>query len=245
MNIIKKQLNASFNSNNKNSQKSRIMTLSKEDQELFDFIKNYNYSNNKVKGDFNLIQSPKKNKHEEYKAKLLNQIGAISNKILSEKTQEEKNQEKIINDLLYKKDFKYDLEKRGMKYNHLDKSQSLIKRKLLPKLSPQNKYNQLNKSNKDILLYSRIKTDDNYEDQRASFSDLINADKKNEKYYLLIRNNINGKKQQLPPVNKFKWNYHKLKLDKNNAIDYTDQKHEEMMKLYKELEYKKKNRFVI
>ena len=240
MNIIKKQLNASFNSNNKNSQKSRIMTLSKEDQELFDFIKNYNYSNNKVKGDFNLIQSPKKNKHEEYKAKLLNQIGAISNKILSEKTQEEKNQEKIINDLLYKNDFKYDLEKRGRKYNHLDKSQSLIKRKLLPKLSPQNKYNQLNKSNKDILLYSRINTDDSYEKQRASFFDLINADKKNEKYYLLIRNNINGKKQQLPPVNKFKWNYHKLKLDKNNAIDYTDQKHKEMMKLYKELEYKKK-----
>ena len=71
---------------------------------------------------------------------------------------------------------------------------------------------------------------------------------RDEKYMLNmneIGNNINDKKQQLPPVNKFKWNYHKLKLNKNNAIGHTDQKHEEMMKLYKELEYKKKNRFVI
>jgi hypothetical protein len=242
--LIKKQLNASFNSNNKNAQKSRLMTLSKEDQELFDFIKNYNISNNKEKGDLNLIQSSKKNKHEEYKAKLLNQIGAISNKILTEKTQEEKNQEKLINDLLYKNDFNYNLEKRGEKYHHLGKSQSSVKRKLLTKIFPHNRSNQLNKSKKDILLYSRIITDGNYEKERAPFFDLINS-KKNKNYYLLIRNNINGKKQQLPPVNKFKWNYHKLKLDINNDIDHTAQKNEEMIKLYKEMKYKNKNRFVI
>ena len=221
------------------------MILSKEDKELFDLIRNYNISNNLVYRDLNLIQSLKKNKYEKNKVKLVDQIDAISNKILSEKTQEEKNQEKLIKDLLYKNDFNYNLEKRRDKYNHLDKSQSSVKRKMLPKLSPQNKSNQLNKSKKDILMYSRINTDENYEKGKALFFDLINSDKKNKNYYLLIRNNINGKKQQLPPVKKFKWNYHKLKLDINNAIDRTDQKHEEMMKLYKEFEYKKKNRFVI
>jgi len=240
MNIIQKQHNDSLNSKNKNSHKSRIM-ISKEDEELFDLIRNYNISNSFVNRDLN----SKKNKHEKNKVKLVDQIGAISNKILSEKTKEEKNQEKLINDLLYKYDFKYNLEKRRDKYNHLDKSQSSIRRKLLPKLSPQNRANQLNKSKKDILIYSRINTEENYEKERASFFDLVNSNKKNKNYYLLIRNNINDKKQQLPPVNKFKWNYHKLKLNKNNAIGHTDQKHEEMMKLYKELEYKKKNRFVI
>ena len=241
MNIIQKQHNDSLNSNNKNSHKSRIMLLSKEDEELFDLIRNYNISNSFLNRDLN----SKKNKHEKNKVDLVDQIGSISNKILSEKTQEEKNQEKLINDLLYKNDFNYNLEKRREKYNHLDKSQSSVRRKLLPKLSPQNRSNQLNKSKKDILMYSRINTEENCEKEKASFFDLINLDKKNKNYYLLFRNNINDKKQQLPPLNKFKWNYHKLKLDKNNAIDHTDQKHEEMMKLYKELEYKKKNRFVI
>ena len=127
----------------------------------------------------------------------------------------------------------------------MEKSKSSVKRKLLPKLSPQHKFIQLNKSKKDILIYSRINTDENYKKENASFFDLINSNKKNKNYYLLIRNNINGKKQQLPPVNKFKWNYHKLQLDINNAIDHTDQKNEEMMKLYKEKINKNKNRFVI
>jgi len=240
MNIIEKH-NDSLNSYNKNSSKSRLMILSKEDEELFDLIRNYNVPSSLVNRDLN----SKKNKHEKNKIKLVDQIGAISNKILSEKTQEEKNQEKLINDLLYQNDFKYILEKRREKYNHLDKSQSSVKRKLLPKLSPQNRSNQLNKSKKDILMYSGINTEENYEKERASFFDLINSDKKNKNYYLLFRNNINCKKQQLPPVNKFKWNYHKLKLDVNNAIDPSDQKHEEMMKLYKEMEYKNKNRFAI
>lgn len=217
------------------------MILSKEDEELFDLIRNYNILNSLANRDLN----SKKNKQEKNKIKLVDQIGAISNKILSEKTQEEKNQEKLINDLLYQNDFKYILEKRREKYNHLDKSQSSVRRKLLPKLSPQNRSNQLNKSKKDILMYSGIIAEENYERERASFYDLINSDKKNKNYYLLFRNNINCKKQQLPPVNKFKWNYHKLKLDINNAIDPSDQKHEEMMKLYKEMEYKNKNRFVI
>ena len=245
MNIKPKQHNEHFNTNIYNSQKSRIMILSKEDQELFDLIKKYNISNNIVNGDFNLIHSSKKNKLEEYKAKILNQVSAISNRILSKKSQEEKNQEKIINNLLYKNDCNHNLEKRGEKYFRLEKSKSSVKRKLLPKLSPQNKFIQLNKSKKDILIYSRINTDENYKKENASFFDLINSNKKNKNYYLLIRNNINGKKQQLPPVNKFKWNYHKLQLDINNAIDHTDQKNEEMMKLYKEKVNKNKNRFVI
>ena len=243
MNIIQKQHNESLNLNNKNLQKSKIMILSKEDEELFNFIKNYNIS--KANRDLSLIQSSKKNKHGEYKAKLLNQIGSISNKILSEKTQDEKKQEKLINDLLYRNDFNYNLEKKREKYNRLDKSQRLLRRNFLPKLSPQNTSNQLNKSKKDIILYSRINTDENYGKDKISFFNLINSDKNNRNYYLLVGNNKNSKKQQLPPVNKFMWNYHKLKLDKNNAIDYTDQKHEEMMKLYKDLEYKKKHRFVI
>jgi len=242
MNIIQKAHNDYLNSNNKKSQKSRIMILSKEDEELLNLINKYNISKNILNRDF---QSPKKNKIEKNKVKLVDQIGAISSRILSEKTQEEKNEEKLINDLLYKNDFNCNLDKKGEKYYHLYKSQSSVKKKLLPKLSPQKRFNQLNKSKKDIFFYSRNYTDENYENERKSFFDLINSEKKNKNYYLLIKNSRNGKKQVLPPVNKLKWNYHKIKLDINNEIDHNDQKREEIMKFYKEFESKKKNRFVI
>ena len=42
----------------------------------------------------------------------------------------------------------------------------------------------------------------------------------------------------MPPINRFRFEYQKLKLDVNNKIAHEDQQHENMMRMYKELEMK-------
>ena len=42
----------------------------------------------------------------------------------------------------------------------------------------------------------------------------------------------------MPPINRFSFKHQKLKLDVNNEIDHADQQHENMMRMYKELEMK-------
>ena len=51
------------------------------------------------------------------------------------------------------------------------------------------------------------------------------------------------KKSFLPPINKYKLNIKRIKLNINNEMDKNEE--ETMMKLYKELEFQNKNKFVI
>lgn len=64
-------------------------------------------------------------------------------------------------------------------------------------------------------------------------------DKKNNNYLM----NSEKKKFILPPISHFKFKIHRIKLNINNDIDKNEE--EKMMKLYKELEFQNKNKFVI
>ena len=53
----------------------------------------------------------------------------------------------------------------------------------------------------------------------------------------------NNSKYFLPPIQQFRYNVKKLKLNINNNVNKSEE--EKMMKLYKEYEFLNKNKFVI
>ena len=144
--------------------------------------------------------------------------------------------------------------------NNKFKRHNSIKKKLLTnifssELSQPKNINKKSYSKKAIFSnnnYSHIYSNNYNEiyDMNAPFSNQninnLNSEDKNKKYYIIKSNkNIHNKRGELPPINSFRFKFHKLRLNVNNEIDYTDQQHEEMMKQYKEIEFKNKNRFFV
>ena len=241
----------------------KIKALSKDEEELLYLLNKNNYSNIISNTELNLIRyshnenSEKKLrnniKRDKYNDNLVNQVGEVSNKINYEKSLQELKREKMYNDILYNnsQNDKNDnnivsyLDKRKISRNksknQIIKSQSLVKDKLLPKLSNYNLLIQSKKLNskKNIIDNNSPKFDIDWITVSKSN---INSDRQYKKNYYVITSKKNLK-SKLPPINRPKLNIHNMKLKVNNEIDNSDKY--DMMKLYKQLEYQNKYRFVI
>jgi len=234
-----------------------VLSLSKEEEELLYLFKKNNLANKISMTDLSLLnynqfnRLKKNNVKYENNQKLLNQIEDMYSKIYREKPLKK---QELLHNMLYnnsENDNSYSEKK------NIFKKQNSIKKKLLPKLitpelsQPKN-LKKKNNSRKAILL-SNIYTNNEINDaNEASFPNSNNnSEDKNKKCYYIIKSNKNINdnrqkgKEQLPPINKFRFKFHKLKLNINNEIDFSDQQHEDMMKMYKEIEYKNKNKFFV
>ena len=259
MNNIESNNNNIINLKKKNTNNNYSKQLTKEEEDLLYIINKSSLANKIIMTDLDLFKYnefdflKKRNlMHEKNNQKLLAQVGIISNKIYKDISPERGRNRKLLHDLLFNYSDNNDnsfLENNKKYKNKINKSQS-IKKGFLPKIfnsePSEKRINHINYSNKRILTNN--KEINNIEG--ISFTNDINniedKDKnKNKKYYYVIKNNKNIKKQLLPPINKQLFKLHRLKLNVDNIIDPTDQKHEDMMKMYKEIEFKNKNRFVI
>jgi len=256
---------------NKDNSKSRniihngnpkIKSLSKDEEELLYLLNKNNYSNIISNTELNLIRfshnenSEKKLrnniKRDRYNDNLVNQVGEVSNKINYEKSLQELKREKMYNDILYNnsQNDKNDnnivayLDKnkisRNKSKNKIIKSQSSVKDKLLPKLSNYNLLIQSKKLNSKKNMFDNSPKFDI--DWITVSKSNINSDRQYKKNYYVITSKKNLK-SKLPPINRPKLNIHNMKLKVNNEIDNSDKY--DMMKLYKQLEYQNKYRFVI
>ena len=84
--------------------------------------------------------------------------------------------------------------------------------------------------------------------QNKSLNSSIKKNNEKKNNFLLDKKNVylmktDKKKSFLPPINKYKLNIKRIKLNINNEMDKNEE--ETMMKLYKELEFQNKNKFVI
>ena len=233
---------------------NHIIPLSKEEEELLYLIKKSNFVNKISITEFDLFKlnddnllNKEMNKRRKDNEKLVNQIELVYNKINKDKPHEESKRKRLMHEMLFNIPKDCDRHKR----NKNDGNQ-ISKKNLLPKLfssemSQQKKSNKLNNSRKDIFNNSKL-----YSNTESNTNILIphslsnnNSQDKNKKLYYIIQPNKNSSKSRLPPINKFRYKFHKLKLDVNNEIDHSDQQHEEMMRMYREIEFRNKNRFVI
>ena len=254
---------------NKNS---KIKSLSKDEEELLYLLNKNNYSNIISNTELNIIKlshnenSEKKSRNnimrDKYNDYLVNQIGEVSNKINYVKSLQELKREKMYNDILFNnsQNDKNDNNIVGNSYldknkiskskNQIIKSQSSVKNKLLPKLFNYNlliKSKNLNSKRNIIENNSpnpKLKNGKFDIDWVTISKTNANSDRNYKKNYYVITSKKNLK-SKLPPINRFKLNIHNMKLKVNNEIDHSDKYHEDMMKLYKQLEYQNKNRFVI
>ena len=270
MNNIESNNNNIINFKKKKIDSNYLTPLTKEEEELLYLINKSSIANKILLADLDIFKYnefdllKKRNlKHEKNNQKLLAQIGIISNKIYKEKSPEIVRNRQLFHDLLYNNTDNNDnsfLEKNKNYKNKVNKSQS-IKKGLLPKIIKSEKsekklLNQINYSKKRVITNNNENIISNSENNNniegISLANAINniedidKDKnKNKKFYYVFKNNKNIKKKLLPPINKQLFKLHRLKLNVNNIIDPTDQKHEDMMNMYKEIEYKNKHRFVV
>jgi hypothetical protein len=253
---------------------SKIKSLSKDEEELLYLLNKNNYSNMISNTELNLIKfihnenSEKilrnNTKRERYNDNLVNQVGEVSNKINYEKSLQEIKRERMYNDILFNNSQNKKNDNNNVGNSYLDKnkiskskiqiikSQSSVKNKLLPKLLNYNILIQSKKVNskKNIFENNSPNPDPNLKNEKFDIDWVtvsktnVNSDRKYKKNYYVISSKKNLK-SKLPPINRFKLNIHNLKLKVNNEIDHTDKYHEDMMKLYKQLEYQNKYRFII
>ena len=249
---------------------SKIKSLSKDEEELLYLLNKNKYSNMISNTELNLIKfNPNENsekkfryniKRDRYNDNLVNEVGEVSNKINYEKSLQERKREQLYNGILFnnsqndKNDNNsviksyLDKSKISKSKNQIIKSQSSGKNKLLPKLSNYNLliHNKKLNSNKNIIENnSPNMMKERFDIDWVTISKTnLNSDRKYKKNYYVITSKKNLK-SKLPPINRCKLSIHNMKLKVNNEIDPTDKYHEDMMKLYKQLEYQNKNRFVI
>ena len=205
-------------------------------------------------------------KRDRYNDNLVNQVGEVSNKINYEKSLQEIRRERMYNDILFNNSQNKKKDNNNVGNSYLDKnkiskskvqiikSQSSVKNKLLPKLLNYNILIQSKKVNSKKNLFENNSPNPNpnpnlknekFDIDWVTISKTnVNSDRKYKKNYYVITSKKNLK-SKLPPINRFKLNIHNMKLKVNNEIDHTDKYHEDMMKLYKQLEYQNKFRFVI
>ena len=241
---------------NKEFKRMKKLLLSKEEEELLYLMGKNNFANQISMTDLNLLPNNDNNKKRNNKnnVNLVNQIGLVYNKIYEKDKYRKINNKKLLDDI-----FKNNSEIFDNSYicNNKDilsenkEERKKTKRRNLPKIirsqfSKDNGSNKLYKSRKDIKIPNNISYFNN-ELTASNVNNRIHSENKFKQYYYLIKNNKNksNRKLLLPPINNVLFKCHKLKLNINNEIDPTDEKHEEMMKLYKEIEIRNKNRFVI
>ena len=248
-------------SRNKNKMNIPIVSLKSEEEELLYLMKKCNLVDNIVQTEQDLLknnsQLKKRNLEQQLNNQiLLSQVDSVYNKIYQENSFAKQNKKKL-HDFLF--NFSENIEnsfreRQKLLQNKYEQRKKSIKKKLLPKIviHEQNKINQINNmSKKNLLTSSNVnkgKEDESMDGRSFSYSKK-NILRENSKKYYLIKGNKNMennvKNNKLPPINKSMFKYHKLKLSVNNQIDLTDQKHEDMMKMYKELELRNKRRFMI
>lgn len=258
MNNKESNLNFIINSKINNLKNFPMIPLSRDEKELIYLMKKYNFSNKIVMTEFDLFKynEPLKkinSKHELNNKKLLDQVDLIYNKIYKEKIPQKSQSRKILHDMLFnysENNENSHINKRILFQNKIDESQNPVRKKILPKLFSSElsrKIFNLNLPKENLIINNNSNNiDENNIFNGNSFSHSNNSLDKNKKFYYLSKPNKNNKKKKLTPINRrFHFKCHKLKLNVNNDVDYSDQKHEEMMKMYKEIEYRNKNRFMI
>ena len=255
--------NKVINSRNKISKDNPSFPLSKEEEELLYLINKSNFVNKISLTNLKLLKYGdyssliKKNYfNNNNNQKLISQVGLIYNRICKQ-PQENKKTKKLYHDMLFhnsESNENYHLERNNKSVNNrIDKSQSSIKKRIIPKLFDlEDKINLLNKSRKEIFVNKNTNINsshDNDDLKEKYIHDKNNSVDKNKKFFYIIKSHKNmnkkNKRNCLPPINRFRIKFNKFKLSVNNEIDYSDQKHEDMMKMYKEIEFKNKNKFIV
>lgn len=171
-------------------------------------------------------------KHNQNNQKILNQIQSLSNKIYENNSQDKKR--KMLDDLLFPKPKYY--KNYLMKDNN--STNNIEQRNLFKLSSPQ----------KEQIYYNN-KYDYDYDNKKENSFSIINynPEDKNKKCFYIIKQDKSKEKirdkNYLPPINKFKYKYHKIKLKVNNTTGQNEE--ENMIKLFKALEFQKKHKFVL
>ena len=202
------------------------LIILKEDENFLHQIKNKKFIYKISKTELNLAKKnynlkPLNPEHNLFNQKILNQIKTISNKIYKDKSQEKKT--KMLHDILYSE----------QKNNNNNNFNNNLK----------NKDNNNNNEFKNNSVH-KISNKDNKNINHINKKDIIkvNNSYSNKNNYNSIKTN-NNEKLFLPPIHQFKYSVKKLKLNINNETN--DDNEEKMMKLYKELEFRGKNKFVV
>ena len=169
-------------------------------------------------------------KHNLNNNKILNQIQSISKKIYLNSPQDKKN--KMLREILFSQ-YKGDY---NIKSNNNIYSNN----------SDNNNDNNINHYNRQNNFFHKVTSIENKSINIRIKKD--NEKENKENYSLLQRKSYNevktnNSKYFLPPIQQFRYNVKKLKLNINNNVNKSEE--EKMMKLYKEYEFLNKNKFVI
>ena len=261
---IKSSNNKVNNSRNKISENNQAFQLSREEEEILYLINKCKFKDQISMTDLKLLNyndyanlNKKNYLRDNNNLKLINQVELIYNRIYKQPQEKQRNK-KLLHDMLFNRSESTEpsyLEKNNGSFNKIDKSHSSIKKKILPKLfNPDenlNKFkpNRVEQSRKELFLNNNINSDDSNDIKELYNRENNNSKDKIKKFYYIIKSNKNinenKRKNHLPPINKFRIKYNKFRLNVNNEINYSDQKHEDMMKMYKEIEFKNKNKFMV
>ena len=213
--------------NNKNTSNSRIIylkhylylsLLKEEEENLINKIKKERFANKISVTELDLSKNESilkqfNSKHNLFNRKILNQIQTISKKVYDKSPQDKRHE--MLHNILFIKP------KKEININNNNSPNKKIKLNSLNKISsPKRRF--LNIKKKEDNIKESISTP--------------------EKKYI---NEIKTEKKGiiLPPINKFKYNVKKIKLNINNDLDKSEE--EKMMNLYKELEFQNKFKFVV
>ena len=213
--------------NNKNTSNSRIIylkhylylsLLKEEEENLINKIKKERFANKISVTELDLSKKESRlkqfnSKHNSFNKKILNQIQTISKKVYDKSPQDKRHE--MLHNILFIKP------KKEININNNNSPNKKIK------------LNSLNKISSPKRRRLKIK---NIED---NIKENINTPDK--KYINEIKTEKKG--IILPPINKFKYNVKKIKLNINNDLDKSEE--EKMMNLYKELEFQNKFKFVV
>jgi hypothetical protein len=213
--------------NNKNTSNSRIIylkhylylsLLKEEEENLINKIKKERFANKISVTELDLSKKESRlkqfnSKHNSFNKKILNQIQTISKKVYDKSPQDKRHE--MLHNILFIKP------KKEININNNNSPNKKIKLNSLNKISsPKRKY--LNIKKKEDNIKENISTPD-------------------KKYMNEIKTEKRG--IILPPINRFKYNVKKLKLNINNDLNKSEE--EKMMNLYKELEIQNKFKFVV
>jgi hypothetical protein len=213
--------------NNKNTSNSRIIylkhylylsLLKEEEENLINKIKKERFANKISVTELDLSKKESRlkqfnSKHNSFNKKILNQIQTISKKVYDKSPQDKRHE--MLHNILFIKP------KKEININNNNSPNKKIKLNSLNKISsPKRKY--LNIKKKEDNIKENISTPD-------------------KKYINEIKTEKRG--IILPPINRFKYNVKKLKLNINNDLNKSEE--EKMMNLYKELEIQNKFKFVV
>ena len=201
------------------------MSILKEEEKYLPHIKKNKFIYKVSKTELNLSKKddnlkPLNPEHNLFNQKIFNQIKTISNKIYKDNSQEKK--KKMLHNILYSDEKKNNKKNFNNNLNKKDNNNNEFKNNLVHKISFKEKKNIIHRNKKNIIK--------------------VNNSYSNKNNYSSIKTN-NNEKLFLPPIHQFKYSVKKLKLNIDNETNNDNE--EKMMKLYKELEFQNKNKFVV